>query len=107
MKNMANMMKQAQEMQERLQRMQEEMEQMEVMGTSGGGMVSATVTGRSTLRKVEIDPSLLTADEKEVLEDLIVAAINDAQGKAEARMQEETQKLMGGLQLPPGMKLPF
>jgi hypothetical protein len=70
-------------------------------------MVSATVTGRSTLRKVEIDPSLLTADEKEVLEDLIVAAINDAQGKAEARMQEETQKLMGGLQLPPGMKLPF
>jgi DNA-binding YbaB/EbfC family protein len=107
MKNMANMMKQAQEMQENMQRMQQEMEQMEVMGTSGGGMVSATVTGRSKVRRVTIDPSLMKEDEKEVLEDLIVAAVNDAQGKAEERMQEETQKLMGGLQLPPGMKLPF
>lgn len=107
MKNMANMLKQAQEMQENLQRMQEEMEEMEVMGTAGGGMVSATVTGKGKLRRVTVDPSLLVADEKEVLEDLVVAAVNDAQGKAEARLQEETQKLMGGLPLPPGMKLPF
>ncbi|MBP5856327.1 YbaB/EbfC family nucleoid-associated protein [Marivibrio halodurans] len=107
MKNMANMMKQAQEMQQRMQEMQQQMEEMEVMGTAGGGMVSATVTGRSKLRRVEIDPSLLKEDEKEVLEDLLVAAVNDAQTKAEERMQEETQKLMGGLQLPPGMKLPF
>ncbi|MEQ8605055.1 MAG: YbaB/EbfC family nucleoid-associated protein [Marivibrio sp.] len=107
MKNMANMMKQAQEMQENLQRMQQEMEQVEVMGTAGGGMVSATVSGKGKLRRIEVDPSLVSADEKEVMEDLIVAAINDAQSKAEARLQEETQKLMGGLQLPPGMKLPF
>ncbi|MCR9221564.1 MAG: YbaB/EbfC family nucleoid-associated protein [Alphaproteobacteria bacterium] len=107
MKNMANMLKQAQEMQEKLQRMQEEMEEMEVMGTAGGGMVSATVTGKGKLRRVTVDPALLVADEKEVLEDLVVAAVNDAQGKAEARLQEETQKLMGGLPLPPGMKLPF
>eukprot|EP00752_Nemacystus_decipiens_P018109 g16241.t1 len=70
-------------------------------------MVSATVTGKGKLRRVTVDPSLLVADEKEVLEDLVVAAVNDAQGKAEARLQEETQKLMGGLPLPPGMKLPF
>lgn len=107
MKNMANMMKQAQQMQENLQRLQQEMEEMEVMGTAGGGMVSATVTGKGKLRRIEVDPSLITADDKEVMEDLVVAAVNDAQGKAEARMQEETQKLMGGLQLPPGMKLPF
>lgn len=107
MKNMANMMKQAQQMQENLQRLQQEMEEMEVMGTAGGGMVSATVTGKGKLRRIEVDPSLITADDKEVMEDLVVAAVNDAQSKAEARMQEETQKLMGGLQLPPGMKLPF
>lgn len=107
MKNMSQMLKQAQEMQERMQEMQQEMESVEVMGTSGGGMVSATCTGKGALRKLDVDPSLMDPNEKEVLEDLIVAAVNDARGKAEARMQEETQKMMGGLELPPGFKMPF
>lgn len=107
MKNMTQMLKQAQEMQERMQEMQQQFEQVEVMGTAGGGMVSATCSGKGNLRRVSVDPSLMSADEKEVLEDLIVAAVNDAQTKAEERLREETQKLMGGLELPPGMKLPF
>lgn len=107
MKNMSQMLKQAQQMQERMQEMQQEIEQVEVMGTSGGGMVSATCSGKGGLRRLNIDPSLFDPDEKEVLEDLIVAAVNDAQTKAEERLREETQKLMGGMELPPGMKLPF
>jgi DNA-binding YbaB/EbfC family protein len=107
MKNLGNMMKQAQEMQTRMQEMQAEMEKMEVEGTSGGGMVTVTVTGKGELRRLSIDPSLITPDDKEVMEDLIVAAVNDAKAKADEHLREETQKLMGGMQLPPGMKLPF
>ena len=107
MKNLAGMMKQAQEMQSRMQEMQAQMETLEIDGTSGGGMVNVTVTGKGELRRLSIDPSLIDPNDKEVLEDLIVAAVNDAKGKADDRMREKTQELMGGIQLPPGMKLPF
>ena len=107
MKNLGSMMKQAQQMQAQMQEMQARLEELEVEGSAGGGMVSAVVTGKGALRRLSIDPSLVDPDEREVMEDLIVAAVNDAKNKADERMQEETQKLMGGLQLPPGMKLPF
>lgn len=107
MKNLGQMMQQAQKMQERMQTMQEEMEAMEVDGSSAAGMVKAVVTGKGGLKSLDIDPGLIDPNDKEMLEDLVVAAVNDARGRAEARMQEETQKLMGGLQLPPGFKLPF
>lgn len=107
-KNLGQMMKQAQEMQERMAAMQEDIARLEVTGQSGGGMVTVTLSGKGDARGLSIDPALLADPaEKDVLEDLIVAAFNDAKGKADAKMQEETQKLMGGLQLPPGMKLPF
>jgi DNA-binding YbaB/EbfC family protein len=83
------------------------MENLEMQGSAGGGLVSVTITGKGELRRLNIDPSLVDPTEKEVMEDLIVAAVNDAKAKADERMRDETQKLMGGLQLPPGMKLPF
>ena len=107
MKNLAGMMKQAQEMQAKMAELQARLEAVEVTGASGGGLVQVTATGKGTMRRVRIDPSLLKPEDVGVLEDLVVAASNDAKGKAEAMMQEETQKLLGGLQLPPGMKLPF
>jgi DNA-binding YbaB/EbfC family protein len=107
MKNLANMMKQAQEMQAKMGELQARLEAAEVTGAAGGGLVRVTATGKGTLRRVSIDPSLLKPEDAGVVEDLIVAAANDARSKAEAIMQEETQKLLGGLQLPPGMKLPF
>ncbi|HAD99885.1 MAG TPA: YbaB/EbfC family nucleoid-associated protein [Rhodospirillaceae bacterium] len=107
MKNLGSMMKQAQEMQSRMQEMQAQMENLEMQGSAGGGLVSVTITGKGELRRLNIDPSLVDPTEKEVMEDLIVAAVNDAKAKADERMRDETQKLMGGLQLPPGMKLPF
>ena len=107
MKNLANMMKQAQEMQAKMQQMQEEMERAEVDGSSGGGMVTCTINGKGEMRRINIDKSLVDPEDKEVLEDLIVAAVNDAKGKADQKMREETEKMMGGMQLPPGMKLPF
>jgi DNA-binding YbaB/EbfC family protein len=97
MKNLGNMMKQAQQMQQKMQQMQEKLGETEVPGVSGGGMVQVTLTGKGA-----VDP-----DDIEMLEDLIVAAHNDAKGKAEAMMQEEMGKLTAGLPLPPGMKLPF
>ncbi len=107
-KNLGQMMKQAQEMQERMAAMQEDIARLEVTGQSGGGMVTVTLSGKGDARGLSIDPALLSDPaEKDVLEDLIVAAFNDAKAKADAKMQEETQKLMGGLQLPPGVKLPF
>lgn len=107
MKNLAQMMKQAQEMQAKMAELQARLESIEVNGASGGGLVQVTATGKGTMRRVRIDPSLLKPEDVGVLEDLVVAASNDAKAKAEAMMQEETQKLLGGLQLPPGMKLPF
>lgn len=107
MKDMSKLFKQAQEMQTRMTEMQTKMEQTEVRGVSGGGLVAVTLNGKGTLRKVEIDPTLLLPDEKEILEDLIVAAHADAKGRMDAKLQEEMSKLTGGMSLPAGFKLPF
>jgi len=107
MKNLGQMMKQAQEMQSRMAELQERLNAVEMTGASGGGMVQVTLTGKGDMRKVKIDESLLVPDEVEVLEDLIVAATNDAKARVEAHVAEEMSKLTGGLKLPPGMKLPF
>ncbi|MEE8171659.1 MAG: YbaB/EbfC family nucleoid-associated protein [Alphaproteobacteria bacterium] len=107
MKNLGQMMKQAQQMQAKMAEMQEGLEAMKISGGSGGGLVSVTLNGKGEVRAIKIDPSLVTADEVEVLEDLVTAAFNDAKTKVEAHMQEEMTKLTGGLKLPPGMNLPF
>ena len=107
MKNLGQMMKQAQAMQAKMAEMQEKLSQLEVSGQSGGGMVTATLNGKSELRKLKLDPTLVDPNDVEVLEDLIVAAVNDAKAKVEARVAEEMKQVTGGLDLPPGMKLPF
>ncbi|HLS68022.1 MAG TPA: YbaB/EbfC family nucleoid-associated protein [Kiloniellales bacterium] len=107
MKNLGQLMKQAQEMQSRMAEMQERLQDSEVVGQAGGGMVQITMNGKHEVRAVKIDPNLITPDEAEVLEDLIAAAVNDARVKIEAFMQEEMQNLTGGMNLPPGFKLPF
>ncbi|MFN4282568.1 MAG: YbaB/EbfC family nucleoid-associated protein [Alphaproteobacteria bacterium] len=107
MKNLGNMLKQAQQMQAKMAEMQAKMAEMEVAGQSGGGMVKVTLNGKGELRKLKVDPAIVDRDEVEVLEDLIVAAFNDARGKVEAAMAEEMAKVTGGMQLPPGMKMPF
>ena len=107
MRDLMNMMKQAKEMQAKFQAMQEEVAMLEASGTSGGGMVTVTLSGKGDMRGVRIDPSLLNGEEAEILEDLIVAAHNDAKGKIEQLMAEKTQELTAGLPIPPGMKLPF
>jgi DNA-binding YbaB/EbfC family protein len=107
MKNIGQIMKQAQQMQTKMAELQEQLAALEVSGSAGGGMVQVTMSGKGELRGVKIDPTLANPDDVEVLEDLIMAAANDAKSKVEARVQEEMQKLTGGLQLPPGMQLPF
>jgi len=107
MKNLAQMMKQAQEMQAKMAEMQSQLGAVEVSGSSGGGMVKITMTGKGEVRAVKLDAALTTPSEREVLEDLLVAAFNDAKGKAESLMAEKMSELTGGLQLPPGFKLPF
>ncbi len=107
MKNIAQMMKQAQEMQSKMAEMQESLKAMEVQGSAGGGMVTVTLTGKGNMVALKIDPALVDPSDVEVLEDLIVAATNDAKTKAEAKVQEKMQELTGGLQLPAGMQLPF
>ena len=107
MKNIGQLMKQAQQMQSKMAEMQAKLAEAEMTGASGGGMVNITVNGKGDIKKLSIDPSLLTPDDKEVVEDLIIAAYNDAKAKVETFMQDEMSKLTGGLQLPPGMKLPF
>ena len=105
MKNLGAMMKQVQEMQTRMQDMQTKLGQMSVVGQSGGGLVKITLNGKGVLTGADIDQSLLKPEEKEILEDLIAAAHNDAKAKVERLMQEKMQSLTGGLPLPPGMKL--
>ena len=107
MKNLGNMMKQAQQMQAKMAEMQERLGDLSVEGSAGGGLVVVTLNGKGEARRVNIDKSLCDPEDTEVLEDLVVAAINDAKGKVEARVQEETGKLMGDIKLPPGIKLPF
>ena len=101
-----NLMKQAQAMQESMQKAQEELASLEVTGESGGGMVRITMTGKHEVRRVLIDDSLL-ADDKDMLEDLVAAAINDATHKVESTTQDRISGLTNGLNLPAGMKLPF
>ncbi|MDZ4093491.1 MAG: YbaB/EbfC family nucleoid-associated protein [Paracoccaceae bacterium] len=105
--DMAKMMKAAQDMQAKMAQLQEDMEKIVVTGESGAGLVKARATAKGELTGLEIDPSIFVASEKEVVEDLILAAIKDAQGKAQARNQQEMARLTEGLGLPAGMKLPF
>jgi nucleoid-associated protein EbfC len=105
--DMAKLMKQAQEMQGKMAELQAGLEAINVVGQSGAGMVVATTSAKGALKALEIDPSLLNPEEKEVLEDLIVAAIKDAQGKAAEAHKAEMAKLTEGLNLPPGMNLPI
>jgi hypothetical protein len=100
------MMKQAQMMQERLQKAQDEIAKMEVTGESGAGMVKITITGNHEVRRVEIDDSIF-GDDKEICEDLLAAAYNDAHRRIEEQSKEKLSAVTGGMQLPPGMKLPF
>lgn len=104
--NFGNMMKQAQQLQANMAKAQAEIAALEVTGESGGGMVKVTVTGKHEVKRVQIEPSLM-GDDREMLEDLVAAAMNDAVHKADAAGQAKMASLMGGLQLPPGMKLPF
>jgi hypothetical protein len=105
MKNLTGLMKQAKDIQARMGEMQERFEALEVDGTSGGGMVTVRLKGKGELVGVKIDPSMMVADEVEILEDLIVAAHTDARTKLEAKLQEEMQSVTGGLPLPPGFSL--
>ena len=103
---MGNIMKQAQKMQEKMQQMQEEVANMEVTGESGAGLVKVTMTGRHDVKNVSLDDSLMQED-KDLLEDLVAAAVNDAVRKIEAASQEKMSSVTDGMGLPPGMKLPF
>jgi nucleoid-associated protein EbfC len=105
MKNFAQMMKQAQDLQGRMAEIQAEMERARVEGRSGGGMVVVTLTGKGDMAEVKIDPSLLKPEEAAILEDLLVAAHNDAKAKVEEAMKDKMKSLTGGLPLPPGLKL--
>ncbi len=107
MRDMMGLMKQAQSLQTKMQEMQAELERLEVEGISGGGLVKVTLTAKGLMRGVSIDPSLLKADDKEIVEDLIVTAHEDARKKGERLMEEKMKSITAGLPLPPGMKLPF
>ena len=105
MKNIGDLMKQAQQLQSRFQEAQERVNQIEAEGQSGGGMVRVTINGKGMAKSVRIDPSLIDPKDAGMLEDLVVAAINDARTKVDARMADEMAKVTGGLPLPPGFKL--
>jgi DNA-binding YbaB/EbfC family protein len=104
--NVNDIMKQAQLMQEKMQQMQEEVARMEIRGESGGGLVSVVMTGRHDVKRVTLDPSLMKED-KEILEDLIAAAMNDAVRRTEQATQDKLSTVTGGMPLPPGFKMPF
>lgn len=107
MKNLGNLMKQAKEMQSKMAEMQAALENHELVGVSGAGMVEITLNGKGEMRGIKIDPSIIAPDDKEMLEDLIKAAHADARAKVEAYSQEKMKDMTGGLELPPGMSLPF
>ncbi|MCE2715466.1 MAG: hypothetical protein RLZ79_2153 [Pseudomonadota bacterium] len=106
MANFGNMMKQAEALQRNMQKAQEEIAQLEVTGESGAGMVKVTMTGKHEVKRVQIEPAVIGED-REMLEDLVAAAINDAVRRVESESQQRMSSLMSGLRLPPGMKLPF
>ena len=105
MRDMMGLMKQAQQMQQKMADVQAELDVIEVEGASGGGMVKVTMTAKGAVKAVSIDPALMVADEREILEDLIVAACSDARGRSERVMQERMAEITKGLPIPPGMKL--
>ena len=107
MVDIMGLMKKAQAVQAKMKDVQEELERLEVEGQSGGGMVRITLTGKGEMKSIQLDPSLLTPADKEMAEDLILAAFADAKGKADRAAAEKMQELTAGLPLPPGMKLPF
>ena len=107
MKNLGQMMKQAQEMQSKMDEMQSKLAEMEMIGSSGAGMIEVTLSGKSDVRKIKIDPAVINPSDPEVLEDLIIAAFNDAKSKVEAKVGDKMSEMTGGIQLPPGFKLPF
>jgi DNA-binding YbaB/EbfC family protein len=107
MMDFMGLMKQAQQMQAKMAEAQLELEQTEVAGEAGGGLVKVTLSAKGALKSIAIDPSLIKADEKEILEDLIVTAHFQARAKADELMAEKMKAMTGGLQLPPGFKLPF
>jgi DNA-binding YbaB/EbfC family protein len=106
MRNFGNMMKQAQAMQANMQKVQAEIATIEVSGESGGGMVKVTMTGKHEVKRVQIEPAV-SGEDREMLEDLIAAAVNDAVHKVEAQISEKMAAVTAGMQLPPGLKLPF
>ncbi len=105
MKNLTELMKQAGLMQARMADMQKKLEGLTVEGQSGGGLVKVKMTGKSAVTAIEIDPSLLKPEEKEIVEDLLIAALSDAKAKAEAVMAEEMKAVTGGMPMPPGFSL--
>ena len=107
MKDLMGLMGKAKEMQAKFQAMQEEIALIEAAGQAGGGLVTVTLSGKGEMKSLKIDPSLFKEDDVEVLEDLILAAHNDAKAKLEATMQKKTQELTAGLPIPPGFKMPF
>ena len=107
MVNIGNMMKQAQQLQKKMSDAQEKLKSIEVEGTSGGGLVKVIANAKGDINRISIDDSLIQKEEKEIMEDLIVAAINDSKQKGEIASQEEMKSVTGGIPLPPGMKLPF
>ncbi|EJF80800.1 UPF0133 protein [Bartonella sp. DB5-6] len=107
MRDMMSMMKKAKEMQEKMQKIQEEVANLQVTGTSGGGLVNITLNGKNIITEIKIDSSLLSPEEVEILEDLIMAAYNEAKTKIEIAIEEKTKNITAGLPLPSGFKLPF
>ena len=107
MKNIAGLMKQAAQMQQKMEELQTKLSQMTLEGAAGAGMVTITLNGKGEMKAVRVDPKLLDPSDAEMLQDLVMAAHADAKRKIEAMAAEEMQKLTGGLNLPPGMKLPF
>ena len=107
MKNLGGLMKQAAQMQAKMQEMQSKLETMQVTGESGAGMVRVTLNGKGEMQGIKLDPKLADPSDMEMLEDLILAAHRDAKNKIDAQTADEMQKITGGMQLPPGMKLPF
>ena len=107
MKDLLGLMGKAKEMQAKFQAMQEEMQNLEATGQAGGGLVNVTLSGKFAMKSLKIDPSLFKESDIEILEDLLLAAHNEAKKKLEQQIQEKTQALTAGLPLPPGMKLPF
>jgi len=107
MKDLMGLLGKAREMQAKFETLQNEIAAIEATGQAGGGLVQVTLSGKFEMRALKIDASLMKPDEAEIIEDLIVAAHNDAKAKVEAAMQQKTSELTSGLQLPPGMKLPF